>query len=190
MPQRAWPEGFSYAEEAISPAAEAKAVAEIQKLPLKEFQFRGYEGKRRVVSFGWRYDFNEHKLQQAEPIPDFLLRLHEEVARGAKFDIERVAQVLVTEYAPGAGIGWHKDRPMFGEVLGVSLNAPCLFRLRRKEGDKWERMSLHAAPRSAYRLEGPVRWDWEHSIPAVSELRYSVTFRNFREDKPGPYAKL
>jgi alkylated DNA repair dioxygenase AlkB len=88
--------------------------------------------------------------------------------------------VLVTEYAPGAGIGWHKDRPAFDEVVGISLVAPCLFRLRRKAGAKWERKSFTARPRSAYLLSGASRHGWEHSIPPVQQLRYSLTFRSMR----------
>jgi alkylated DNA repair dioxygenase AlkB len=89
-------------------------------------------------------------------------------------------QVLLTEYAPGAGIGWHKDKPMFGEVVGISLASPCLFRLRRRISTTWERTSLTVEPRSAYLLQGPSRAEWEHSIPALDRLRYSITFRNFK----------
>ena len=90
-------------------------------------------------------------------------------------------QVLVTEYEPGAAIGWHRDKAVFGEVIGISLLSSCTFRLRRKVGTTWERVSVTAEPRSAYLLSGPSRTEWEHSIPAVEALRYSVTFRNMRE---------
>jgi alkylated DNA repair dioxygenase AlkB len=176
-----WPDGFSYAEEVISRAGEAAALEEMRRLPFREFQFHGFEGKRRVVSFGWRYDFSAQVLFEAEPVPPFLLALRAAAARTAGFDIANLAQVLVTEYAPGAGIGWHRDRPVFGEVLGLSLGSACTFRLRRKHGDRWLRTSMAAAPRSAYRLMGEARSLWEHSIPPVDSLRYSVTFRNFRE---------
>ena len=88
---------------------------------------------------------------------------------------------LVTEYGPGAAIGWHRDKPMFGEVIGISLLASCVFRLRRATNEGWERVSIVAEPRSAYLLSGPSRTEWEHSIPPVDALRYSVTFRNLRE---------
>jgi alkylated DNA repair dioxygenase AlkB len=97
---------------------------------------------------------------------------------GAPSDV--LEQVLLTEYAPGAGIGWHRDRPEFGEVAGVSLVAPCVFRLRRKQGARWERVSFKVEPRSGYVLKGDVRTAWEHSIPAVDSLRYSVTFRTLK----------
>ena len=83
------------------------------------------------------------------------------------------AKVLVTEYSPGAGIGWHKDRPEFEEVIGVSLLSPCLFRLRQKRGNGWERASIELQPRSAYLLSGSARTGWQHSIPPIDKLRYS-----------------
>jgi alkylated DNA repair dioxygenase AlkB len=148
-------------------------------LPFKEFQFHGFERKRRVVSFGWRYDFSEHKALPADPIPDFLLDMYRKVQGASGFALPELAQVLVTEYAPGSPIGWHKDRPFFGDVMGLSLASPCSFRLRKVLGKgKWQRVSLPLEPRSAYLLSGPARWQWEHSIPPVETLRYSVTFRN------------
>lgn len=155
----------------------------IASLPFKEFEFRGYQGKRRVVSFGWKYDFNKAKLEPVEDIPALLLSLRDSAVAAMQMAAEKFQQVLVTEYPPGAAIGWHKDRPMFGEVVGVSLLASCTFRLRRKRGDAWERASIQAEPRSAYLLSGAARSEWEHSIPPVDALRYSITFRNFKPGK-------
>jgi alkylated DNA repair dioxygenase AlkB len=112
--------------------------------------------------------------------PAFLLPLRERAARFANLEASDLQHVLLTEYAPGAGIGWHKDKPMFAEVVGISLGSPCAFRFRRKSGRTWERASVVAEPRSAYLLRGPSRTEWEHSIPALDRLRYSITFRNFR----------
>jgi alkylated DNA repair dioxygenase AlkB len=94
----------------------------------------------------------------------------------------RLQHVLVTEYGAGAAIGWHRDKAVFGEVVGISLLSPCTFRLRRAVADGWERVSIEAEPRSAYLLGGVSRTEWEHSIPAVDALRYSITFRNLRAD--------
>ena len=149
-------------------------------LPFKEFEFQGYVGKRRVVSFGWQYDFNERALREADDIPPFLLSLRETAAGFADMSPSQLQQVLVTEYDAGAGIGWHRDKAMFGEVIGISLLSACRFRLRRKAGTTWERAAIIAEPRSAYLLSGPSRTEWEHSIPEVDTLRYSITFRNFR----------
>jgi alkylated DNA repair dioxygenase AlkB len=134
-----------------------------------------------VVSFGWRYDFTERTLDRANDIPPFLLALREEAARFAALPPAELQQVLVTEYLAGAAIGWHRDKAVFGDVVGISLLAPCTFRLRRKVGEGWERVSLTAEPRSAYLLHGPSRTEWEHSIPPVDALRYSVTYRNLRQ---------
>ena len=175
------PEGMVYAEEIIRPAEENQLTRYIAALPLKPFEFvGGLKGNRRVIFFGFRYDWGAHKLEPTEEIPAPLLSLRKQAAAFAGMEPERLQQVLVTEYAPGAGIGWHKDRPQFDEVIGVSLSAPCLFRLRRKSDSAWVRKSFVAQPRSAYLLSGAARRGWEHSIPAVKELRYSVTFRSFR----------
>jgi alkylated DNA repair dioxygenase AlkB len=179
-PQPAYPEGFRYQPELITATAERILIQRIADLPFREFEFHGYVGKRRVISFGWRYDFGDRKIQEAEPIPEFLLELREVAAAFAELPPDHLQQVLVSEYGPGAGIGWHRDKAVFGDVIGVSLKTSCTFRLRRKQGTRWERMSLVAEPRSAYLLRGPVRTDWEHSIPGVAELRYSITFRNLR----------
>ena len=92
---------------------------------------------------------------------------------------EGLQQILINEYALGAGIGWHRDKAMFEDVIAVSLASPSTLRLRRKDGADWERASQILRPRSAYLLRGPSRREWEHSVPPVSQLRYSVTFRNF-----------
>ncbi|HEU5273043.1 MAG TPA: alpha-ketoglutarate-dependent dioxygenase AlkB, partial [Xanthobacteraceae bacterium] len=98
-------------------------------------------------------------------------------ARFAGLDSSALEHALLIEYGPGAAIGWHRDRPQFGDVIGISLLSPCTFRLRRRGGAKWERRSIAAEPRSAYLLRGPSRTEWEHSIPPLETLRYSITFR-------------
>ena len=179
----AFPEGFRYEADILTETQEAQLLERVRQLPFVEFQFQGYVGKRRVVSYGWQYDFNHRVLQKADDIPPFLLTLRETAADFAGMPQDRLQQVLVTEYDAGAGIGWHRDKAVFGEVIGFSLLSACRFRLRRKAGAGWERVSLTAEPRSAYLLSGPARTEWEHSIPEVDTLRYSITFRNFREAK-------
>ena len=181
--KRAYPEGFRYQPEVITPEQEQALLGEIRSLPLKPFEFQGYVGKRRTLSFGWQYDFNERQLRRTEDIPDFLLELRNTAAAFADIDARQLQHALVIEYDAGAPIGWHRDKDVFGDVVGISLLSPCTFRLRRKVGTKWERTSLTAEPRSAYLLRGPSRTEWEHSIPPVDQLRYSITFRNFRDTR-------
>jgi alkylated DNA repair dioxygenase AlkB len=177
------PEGFKYQADILSSEAEQLLLDRMRQLPFKEFQFQGFVGKRRVVSYGWQYDFNERMLRQAEDIPPFLLPLREAAADFAGIPPEQLAQVLLTEYDAGASIGWHRDKKMFGDVIGISLLSACRFRFRQKAGSTWERASLIAEPRSAYLLRGPSRTEWEHSIPAVDALRYSITFRTLRQGR-------
>lgn len=179
--RRDLPEGFEYRPELIGPSDEDALVARIRELPYREFEFHGYLGKRRVVSFGWHYDFSGQRLRKADDIPDFLLTLRTLAAPLANLEPSEFQHVLVTEYSPGAGIGWHRDKAVFGKVVGVSLLAPCVLRFRRKAGEKWERSNVPIEPRSAYVLTGPARLEWQHSISRVDELRYSITFRNLLE---------
>lgn len=186
------PEGMRYMPEVITSEEEQALVGALSLQPFKEFEFHGFLGKRRTVSYGWHYDFNGGGLKNANAMPAFLLPLRERVAASAGLSPSALEHALLIEYAPGAGIGWHRDRPQFGDVIGVSLLAPCTFRLRRKRGATWERgatwqrRSIIAAPRSAYLLRGPSRTQWEHSIPPLATLRYSITFRTLRDRAAPP----
>lgn len=177
----ALPEGFRYEPDVVPPAEEEALLEHVRALPFRDFEFQGYVGKRRVVSFGWRYDFGDRVLHRTEDMPPFLVALRERAAAFARMPAQELQHVLVTEYAAGAGIGWHRDKAVFGQVVGLSLLSPCTFRLRRRKGDRWERISLTAEPRSAYLMSGPSRTEWEHSIPEVDSLRYSITYRNLRD---------
>jgi alkylated DNA repair dioxygenase AlkB len=138
------------------------------------------------VSFGWRYDFNGGGLRKTQEIPDFLLPLRKEAAKFAGIAPASIEHVLVTEYGLGAAIGWHKDRPDFEEIIGVSLASSCTFRFRRKIATRWDRRSLPVEPRSVYLLSGQSRTEWEHSISDAEALRYSVTFRTLKSKRAKP----
>jgi alkylated DNA repair dioxygenase AlkB len=175
---------MKYQPEFVSADEERALLADVENLPFREFEFRGFTGKRRTVSFGWRYNFNGGGLTRTEDLPDFLTALRARAEAFAGLAPHDFQQVLVTEYAPGAGIGWHKDRSVFGDVAGISLLSSCTFRLRRRTEKGFERNTLVAEPRSIYLLRGPSRTDWQHSIPGVESLRHSVTFRNMLERSP------
>jgi alkylated DNA repair dioxygenase AlkB len=175
------PDGFAYRDDAI-PEREAHALVPIfATLPFKPFEFHGYLGNRRTVSFGWNYDYSGRALRKGEPLPDFLVSLRGLAGEFAGVPAASLEQSTVIEYAPGAGIGWHRDKAEFADVLAFSFLAPCNLRFRRKRGDgKWDRAAVTAEPRSLYMLRGDARTDWYHSIPPLKALRYSVTFRNLR----------
>jgi alkylated DNA repair dioxygenase AlkB len=176
------PPGFAYHPGAFTEAEEHAWARMLAALPLKPFEFHGYLGKRRVTSFGWRYDYAGRRLSRSEPMPAFLLPLRERAAAVGGLTADGLQQALVTEYDAGVTIGWHRDKPMFEDVVALSFLSPCRLRLRRRQGDGWQRWATEIAPRSLYRLSGTARHDWEHSIPPVEAKRYSVTFRTFVDD--------
>ena len=180
IPPPGTPEGFVYRPDFLSREEEAELAAWLATLPFAAFQFRGYEGRRRVVSYGWKYDFTRSHLDEADDIPVELLPVRARAAELAGHAPDELQQVLLNEYPPGAPIGWHRDRPIFAEVVGISLLAPCTFRFRQRIEGGFERASMTLEPRSAYLLSGPARSVWEHSIPPVDAHRYSITFRNFK----------
>jgi alkylated DNA repair dioxygenase AlkB len=176
------PDGWRYVPDLLQPVEEEALIGEIQELPFEAVVFRGVAARRRVVHLGHRYDFEERGLAPGLPIPDRLLTLRDRIAPMAGLPSDRFEEVLVTEYPPGATIGWHRDAPAFGSsVLGVSLRSTCRMRFRRARDDRWETWTQILEPRSAYLLSGAARASWQHSIPPTPDLRYSITYRTVRE---------
>lgn len=179
------PDGFAYRPDFLTEAEERVTAAALAALPFRPFEFHGHLGKRRVAFYGWRYEFGAGGLQRADPMPAFLLPVRDRAAAFAGLPPAALEHALLTEYPPGAPIGWHRDKAVFGDVVGISLLSPCVLRFRRRRAAGWDRASLVAEPRSAYLLRGPARTEWEHSIPPVADLRYSITFRTLREPGAG-----
>lgn len=177
--ERLGPAGLRYSPDFISPSDERALLDAFKMLTFKPFEFHGHLGHRRVASFGWRYDYGQRAVSSTQPIPAFLLPLRERAADFVGLAASQFEQLLVTHYPSGAGIGWHRDRTVFGEVIGVSFSTPCALRFRRAAGNGWERYTLKAEPRSIYLLQGPSRTEWEHSIQQVGAERFSVTFRRY-----------
>ena len=173
----ALPPGLTYADDILSAAEEAALLARLADVPVTPFKFQGWLGKRETASFGWRYDFEDASFGPTEPIPDYLLPLRARAAAFAGLAEDDLVQAMVTRYDPGAGIGWHRDRPVFEHVIGMSLANPATLRLRRRTANGFDRAALPLSPRSIYRLSGEVRYDWEHSIAAMDVPRWSITFR-------------
>lgn len=173
--------GISYAADIVSAVQEEALIAALDAIEVTPFRFQGWLGKRLTASFGWRYDFDNGRFSTAEPIPDFLLPLRERAAGFAGLSPEDLVHSLIVRYDPGAGIGWHRDRPLFEHVIGISLEASATLRLRRRREGGFDRAALPLAPRSIYHLSGEARHDWEHSIAAMDVRRWSVTFRSLSE---------
>jgi alkylated DNA repair dioxygenase AlkB len=173
-------EGFIFREEFITPGEEFALLERIRSLDFHDMKMRGVVARRRVIHYGVKYSFETFTASEGPPLPAFLLPLRERSAAFAGVGSDALAEALLTEYAPGAPIGWHRDAYPFDIVVGISLLSPCRFRFRRGKVRAWETMEVPLPPRSAYVLTGPARTEWEHSIPPVKEMRYSITFRTLR----------
>lgn len=173
--------GLLYREDFISDAEQEALVAHLAETELTPFRFHGWVGNRKTTTFGWRYDFDDASFAPAEPIPEWLHPLRSKAASFAGVSAEDFAHVLLARYDPGAGIGWHRDRPQFEDVVGISLGSPATMRFRRRTDAGFRRANVHLEPRSAYLLRGEVRHDWEHSITPGETLRFSITFRTLSE---------
>lgn len=179
-PPEPGPIGLRYAEAVLSPEAQRDLIDRARTLDFASFDFRGFKGNRRTVSFGSRYDFTHSRVEPADPMPDWLKPLRAAAAVFADIPEAELVQALVTEYAPGAGIGWHRDRSEYGKVVGLSFVSGCVLRFRRPGIGGWRRVSQTLRPGSAYLLDGCARDAWQHSITPGDQLRYSVTFRTLR----------
>lgn len=172
--------GLALVEDAVHAADEAELAARLDGTPLAPFQFGQWEGKRLTASYGSAYDFARGQVAEAPPMPDWLVALRALLGPLVGVPAEDFVQALLIRYDPGAGIGWHRDRPQYGEVIGLSLTAPATLRLRRRTPAGFERRTVALPPRSLYLLSGEVRDEWEHSIAPMAVTRRSITFRTMR----------
>ncbi len=183
------PEGFCYRQSFLSEVEERDLIERIQQLQLAPFKFHQFTGKRRTMSFGWDYEFGAANIFKAPDLPQFLLPLRTRAGSLFKVPPAELVQATIIEYTPGTPIGWHRDIPQFGVVVGISLGAPCRLKFRRharskpRDRDALISMAIDLQPRSVYLLSGPARENWQHSIPAVKELRYSIVMRTLRTQR-------
>jgi alkylated DNA repair protein (DNA oxidative demethylase) len=176
------PEGLIYVPEFMTEAEERELLEHLRAVSYSEIRMRGQVARRRTAHFGWLYGYESWKVDPGPPIPDFLLPLRARCAELMEEPPEQLVEVLLSEYTPGATIGWHRDAPMFGpKVVGVSLGSPCRMRFQRGKAEERRTYEVQLQPRSAYVLGGAARSEWQHSIPAVKQTRYSITFRTLRE---------
>ena len=173
--------GLEYRPDFITAEEERELIGHLSAAELSPFKFQGWLGKRLTRTFGWRYDFDDRSFAPSEPIPDWLRPLRTRAAAFADVAPDEFVHVLLVRYDAGAGIGWHRDRPVFETVVAVSLGSPAVLRFRRRRDAGFDRANIEVEPRSAYCLTGPARHEWEHSIAPGETLRFSITFRTFSE---------
>ena len=180
------PDGFIYKEGFTSETEEQELIREIQKVQLEPFKYYQFTGKRRTASFGWQYEFGTSEITAAPEIPPFLLPMRTRAGNVFDIDPKSLVQTSIIEYSTGSPIGWHRDIPQFGVVIGISLGAPCRMRFRKysrvqpKKLNRDEILSIELQPRSIYLMSGASRESWQHSIPPVKELRYAIMMRTLR----------
>jgi alkylated DNA repair dioxygenase AlkB len=184
------PAGFDYRESFIAPTEERELLDALEQVPFAPVVMRGAVARRRIAHFGWTYGYYARRTEPGPPLPDFLLPVRARFAAWAGITAEMFVEALATEYPPGATIGWHRDAPVFGDIVcGLSLRAACRMRfrpcvstasVRERDGPRRTTHEIDLAPRSGYVMAGDARRLFEHSIPAVGSTRYSITFRTLR----------
>lgn len=173
--------GLHYRADFITPDEERELIDRLRALDLSPFRFHGWLGNRKTMSFGWRYDFDDASFTPTGAIPEWLEPVRDQAAEFAGVEPADIHHALIARYDPGAGIGWHKDRDVFDEVVGVSLNTPATLRFRQRTETGFKRASVEVEPRSAYLLSDEARWGWEHRITPGERLRFSITFRTLSD---------
>jgi alkylated DNA repair dioxygenase AlkB len=174
------PEGIVYRPELLSVEDEAELVERLGSLRFDPIVLHGQAAKRTGRHYGLDYDYGSREPMPGEPVPQWLLPVRAKAAEMAGHDPEELVEILVQRYPPGATIGWHRDAPAFGTVIGVSLGGFSRLRFQRGKREKRRVWEVQLEPRSGYVLTGEARRSWEHSIPPAKELRYSITFRTLR----------
>jgi alkylated DNA repair dioxygenase AlkB len=178
----ALPPGFRYVPEFIDAGEEARLLEALATVEFSDVAMRGQIARRRTAHFGWVYGYESWRIEPGPPLPSAFHPLRGKAAALIDVAEEALAEVLITTYPAGAGIGWHRDAPQFGVVIGISLLSPCRFRFQRGSGDARETTAIELAPRSAYVLDGEARSGWQHAIPPTKAPRYSITFRTLRRE--------
>jgi len=179
------PTGFRYIPSLLTEDQERGLLEHCRSLQFDEVRMHGQVARRVVRHFGMQYAFESAAISPGPPIPDWLMEVRDRAAQLLSVSPSALAEALVTYYPPGATIGWHRDAPVFGDVVGVSLGSACEMRFQHGQGEERRVFQQRLEPRSAYILSGPARNRWQHSIPPVATDRYSLTFRTLRRRVAG-----
>jgi DNA oxidative demethylase len=175
------PEGLVYRPDLLTREEEQAVLEELERLDFHEIRMHGVVAKRTARHFGVYYDYERRAaLREAEPIPEWLVPVRVRAAELAEVEPDELAEILVQRYPPGAQIGWHRDAPAFGTVVGISLGSLARMRFRRDKDGVRRTFELELEPRSGYVLAGEARNAWQHQVPLAKALRYSITFRTLR----------
>jgi DNA oxidative demethylase len=174
------PEGIVVSPEVITAEEEAGLLERFDTLRWDAIVIRGKAARRTARHFGLGYDYESRTPRPGEPIPEWLEPARAAAAELASVRPEELVEALVQRYPAGSTIGWHRDAPAFGIVIGISLLGHSRLRFQRGRGERRRTWEVALSPRSGYVLAGPARWSWEHSIPPAKELRYSITFRTLK----------
>ncbi len=176
-------EGLEYLPDFMSQPECAGLLEAVAALPLEEARYKQFTAKRRVIHFGGRYDFSNNELLPGGPLPEVLLPVRERIGAAAGVDPNTFSHAMIAEYRPGVQLGWHRDVPDFELVAGLSLGSSARLQFRPyppKDVSRKQYLNAALAPGSLYILRGPARWEWQHRVPPVPQLRYSITFRTLR----------
>lgn len=180
--------GLVYQTDFLTPEEEESLLGIIATLPLQPAQYKEYESKVRILSFGGLYDFSTHTVRPSPALDARLFPLRNRVAEWLKVEHEAISHLLVTEYVPGTQLGWHRDVPVYETIVGISLGNPATIRFRPWPPDSLtsrRAVSLEVVPRSIYKLDGEARWGWQHAVPPVKYPRWSITLRVNRVQHQG-----
>jgi alkylated DNA repair protein (DNA oxidative demethylase) len=189
------PAGFAYRADFLSAAEERALLEAITTIEFSRVEMRGVVARRRTAHYGWTYRYEGRSGTLGTPIPAFLLTVRARIAAWMGVAPDALAEALLTEYPPGAPIGWHRDAPMFGDVAGISLGSVGRMKFRpyvspsdlpAVRGPRRTTHEIELAPRSAYLMTGTARKEFEHSIPPVAGTRHSITFRTMADRKVRP----
>jgi alkylated DNA repair dioxygenase AlkB len=181
------PEGFLYRHEFLSEAEELDLLRIFRGLEFAAYDYHGYLARRRVARYGVSYNLNTREESGTQAIPGFLLGVRSRAAEFAGVRADELVQAMISEYSIGTPIGWHRDAPQFGTIIGISLGSSCRMRLKPYSSAgkiaSTGVLSIRLDPRSIYVIKNEARSEWQHSIPAVEQLRYSITFRTLRSSR-------
>lgn len=192
IPQDRLPDGLRMQEGFLSREEEAQLLTIVASLPLEAARYKQYTARRQVVSYGGSFDYDTNRLEPSAPLIAALHPLRDRVAAWAGVSPESLVHTLVAAYTPGTPLGWHRDVPEFEQVFGVSLGGPAILRFRpyphesqtaqplREARGAQDILRLQVEPRSIYAITGVARWDWQHSVAPVDQMRWSITFRTAR----------